>query len=228
MIERINRTRQVHVMTIEDPIEFVHPRGRALINQREVGVDTRDYPTALRQGLRQDPDVILLGELRDLETISGALTAAETGHLVLATLHTQSAAQTVDRIVDVFPAHQQDQVRAQLALTLKAVVSQSLLPRATGHGRVPATEILVTTPGIANLIREGKHHQIPTAMMAGAAQGMRTMDQALARLVQSGTVTAEAALTVAQDRAALTSLLRTDPTTWTPASAPAAELPRSA
>jgi twitching motility protein PilT len=226
LIDRINRTRPAHVMTVEDPIEFVHPRGRALINQREIGVDTRDYPAALRQALRQDPDVLLLGELRDLETISGALTAAETGHLVLATLHTQSAPQTIDRIVDVFPAHQQGQVRAQLALTLKAVVSQSLLPRAAGRGRVPATEILTATPGIANLIREGRHHQIPTTMMAGAAQGMRTMDQALAALVQAGTVTADTAFAVAQDRAALTSMLRTDPGAWV-AGRPA-DLPRSA
>jgi twitching motility protein PilT len=226
LIDRINHTRPAHVMTVEDPVEFVHPRGLALVNQREVGVDTRDYPTALRQALRQDPDVILLGELRDLETISGALTAAETGHLVLATLHTQSAPQTIDRIVDVFPAHQQDQVRAQLALTLKAVVSQTLLPRATGQGRVPAAEVMITTPAISNLIREGKHHQLPTVLMSGVAQGMRSMDQALAALVLAGTVTAEAAFSVAQDRAVLTGMLRADPSTWVPTTP--ADLRRSA
>jgi twitching motility protein PilT len=229
LVERINRTRAAHIMTIEDPVEFLHRPVRALINQREVGLDTADYPTALRQVLRQDPDVVLLGELRDLETISGALSAAETGHLVLATLHTQSAAQTIDRIVDVFPAHQQDQVRTQLALTLKAVVSQVLLPRAAGRGRVVATEVMIGTPAISNLIREGRHHQIPSVMMSSGELGMQTMDQALAELTLDGTIAPESAFSVAHDRGLLHNMVRHDPTTWSPEAFPsAADLPRSA
>jgi twitching motility protein PilT len=181
-------------MTVEDPIEFVHSHKRSIVNQREVGGDTRSFAAALRHVLRQDPDVILVGEMRDLETIATALTAAETGHLVFGTLHTQSAAQSVDRIVDVFPAHQQQQVRTQLAGTLQAVVTQQLVPRADSRGRVLAAEILIATPAVRNLIREGKTHQVPSAMQAGAKFGMATMDQALARLVRSRVITPESAL----------------------------------
>ena len=201
LVDRVNRTRSAHIITIEDPIEYLHEPKRALVNQREIGVDTADYTTALRQVLRQDPDVILLGELRDLETISAALTAAETGHLVMATLHTQSAAQTVDRIVDVFPSHAQAQVRAQLALTLKGVISQTLVRRATGSGRVVAAEVMLGTSAVSNLIREGKSHQIASAMLSARSLGMQTMDQALAELVTEGIVRREEAAAAAQDPA---------------------------
>ena len=169
------------------------------MNQREVGADTHSFAAALKHVLRQDPDVILIGELRDLETISVALTAAETGHLVFATLHTQDAPQTIDRVIDVFPPHQQGQVRTQLAATLQGVVCQTLVKRADGKGRVVATEILVATPAIANLIREGKTYQIVSMMQAGRAQGMHTMDQHLADLVKAGTITYETAVEKAHD-----------------------------
>ncbi|WP_284438295.1 PilT/PilU family type 4a pilus ATPase [Chryseoglobus sp. 28M-23] len=199
LIDLVNKTRAEHIVTIEDPIEFVHANQRALVNQREVGADTHSFADALKRVLRQDPDVILIGELRDLETVSTALTAAETGHLVFATLHTQSAAQTIDRIIDVFPPHQQGQVRSQLALTLQGVVCQTLLPRATGKGRIIATEIMMTTGAIANLIREGKTYQITSALQAGREAGMHTMDQHLADLVNSHMVTHEAAHAKMQD-----------------------------
>lgn len=199
LIDLVNKSRADHIVTIEDPIEFVHQNQRALVNQREVGSDTHSFADALRRVLRQDPDVILIGELRDLETISTALTAAETGHLVFATLHTQSAAQTIDRIIDVFPTHQQTQVRSQLALTLQGVVCQTLLPRASGQGRIIATEIMMTTGAIANLIREGKTYQIPSALQAGREAGMHTMDQHLADLVNSHMVTYEAAQSKMQE-----------------------------
>ncbi|GAA1733545.1 type IV pilus twitching motility protein PilT [Microcella frigidaquae] len=199
LIDLVNKTRADHIVTIEDPIEFVHRNQRALVNQREVGSDTHSFADALKRVLRQDPDVILIGELRDLETVSTALTAAETGHLVFATLHTQSAAQTIDRIIDVFPPHQQGQVRSQLALTLQGVVCQTLLPRATGQGRIIATEIMMTTGAIANLIREGKTYQITSALQAGRDAGMHTMDQHLADLVNSHMVTHEAAQAKMQD-----------------------------
>jgi len=194
LIDRVNRTRAEHIMTVEDPIEFLHKNRRAIVNQREVGSDTHSFAAALKHVLRQDPDVILIGELRDLETVSVALTAAETGHLVFATLHTQSASQTVDRVIDVFPPFQQGQVRTQLASTLKGVVCQTLVKSADGRGRVVASEILVSTPAIANLIREGKSYQIPTALQAGRALGMQTMDQHLAELVRAGRITLEAAM----------------------------------
>ena len=181
-------------MTVEDPIEFLHQHKKALVNQREVGSDTHSFANALRHVLRQDPDIILVGEMRDLETISVALTAAETGHLVFATLHTQDAAQTVDRIIDVFPAHQQAQVRTQLAGALRGVVCQTLCRRADGPGRAVVTEVLLATPAIRNLIREGKTHQIYSAMQAGAAQGMHTMDQHLAELVKTGRISYETGL----------------------------------
>lgn len=208
IIDLVNRTRADHIITVEDPIEFLHTNKLALVNQREVGTDTKSFTEALKRALRQDPDVILVGELRDLETISVALTAAETGHLVFATLHTQDAPQTIDRVIDVFPASQQAQVRTMLADTLKGVVSQTLVRRAGGEGRVVATEILVSTPAIANLIREGKTHQIPTVMQSGSTLGMHTLDQSLAELVNTQVVTSAAALAKARDREGLKGLLR--------------------
>jgi twitching motility protein PilT len=207
LIDLANRTRSDHIMTVEDPIEFLHTNKRSLVNQREVGSDTHSFAAALKHVLRQDPDIILIGEMRDLETISVALTAAETGHLVFATLHTQDAAQTIDRIIDVFPPAQQGQVRAQLAGTLQGVVSQTLVRRASGSGRAVATEVLVTTPAVANLIREGKTFQIASAMQAGRDLGMHTMDQHLAELVTEGTITRQAAAEKAHDLEALSRLL---------------------
>jgi twitching motility protein PilT len=191
ILDLANRTRHDHIMTVEDPIEFLHRHKGCLVNQREVGEDTKSFGNALKHALRQDPDIILVGELRDLETISVALTAAETGHLVFATLHTQDAAQTIDRVIDVFPSGQQQQVRVQLAGAIQGVVSQTLCKTADGKGRVVATEVMTATPGIRNLIREGKTHQIYSAMQAGAKHGMHTMDQHLAELVRTGQVTYE-------------------------------------
>jgi len=193
LIDIINRTKPVHIMTVEDPIEFLHNHKRAIVNQREVGEDTHSFASALKHVLRQDPDVILVGEMRDLETISTALTAAETGHLVFATLHTQDAPQSVDRVIDVFPAHQQQQVRVQLAASLQGIVTQQLVPIAGGKGRAVASEVLVATPAIRNLIREGKTHQIYSMMQAGGKYGMQTMDQSLAHLVKSGRISLEMA-----------------------------------
>lgn len=207
LVDLVNRNRADHIMTVEDPIEFLHGNHRSLVNQREVGNDTHSFGAALKHVLRQDPDVILIGELRDLETISVALTAAETGHLVFATLHTQDAPQTVDRVIDVFPPHQQAQVRTQLAATLQGVVCQTLIKRASGHGRVVATEIMVTTPAVANLIREGKTYQIPSAMQAGRGFGMHTMDQHLAELVNEGQITHEAAFEKVRDAEAFKRLV---------------------
>jgi len=194
IIDLANRSRHDHIMTVEDPIEFLHRHKLSIVNQREVGADTHSFQNALKHVLRQDPDIILVGELRDLDTISVALTAAETGHLVFATLHTQDAAQTVDRIIDVFPAHQQGQVRAQVANALQAVVCQTLCKRADGPGRAVATEVMIATSAIRNLIREGKTHQIYSSMQAGAKQGMHTMDQHLAELVRSGRISYETGL----------------------------------
>ncbi len=194
IIDQANRTRSDHIMTVEDPIEFLHDHKRSIVNQREVGTDTWSFASALKHVLRQDPDIILVGELRDLETISVALTAAETGHLVFATLHTQDAAQTIDRVIDVFPAEQQEQIRVQLASAIQGVVSQTLCKRQNGPGRVVATEVMVATPAIRNLIREGKTHQIYSLMQAGAADGMHTMDQHLADLVKTGAVSYEVGL----------------------------------
>jgi len=199
LVDLVNRTRADHIVTVEDPIEFLHPHKKAIVNQREVGQDTHSFAAALKHVLRQDPDVILIGELRDLETISVALTAAETGHLVFATLHTQSAAQTIDRVIDVFPPYQQDQVRTQLAATLQGVICQTLVPRAGGRGRVVATEIMMMTPAIGNLVREGKTYQIASAMQAGRDLGMHTLDQKLADLVNTGVVTHRAALEKVHD-----------------------------
>ncbi len=191
MIEHINQRYRKHILTIEDPIEFVYQRKKSVIRQREVGPHTRSFQEALRHALRQDPDVILVGEMRDFETISLALTAAETGHLCLGTLHTQDTSQTVDRIIDVFPAEQQQQVRVQLASTLKGVIAQILLPRADGKGRVAAREIMFVTPAISNLIREGKTHMIANTIETSGMQGMVTMDRSLEELVRSRKVELE-------------------------------------
>jgi twitching motility protein PilT len=193
LLDIINAGRAVHIMTVEDPIEFLHNHKRAVVNQREVGEDTYSFANALKHVLRQDPDVILVGEMRDLETISTAITAAETGHLVFATLHTQDAPQSVDRIIDVFPSHQQQQVRVQLASSLQAVVTQQLVPTRNGHGRAVASEVLIATPAIRNLIRDGKTHQIYSSMQAGGKYGMQTMDQSLATLVKNGVITMDVA-----------------------------------
>jgi twitching motility protein PilT len=193
LIDEINEVREEHIMTIEDPIEFLHRHKRCIVNQREVGTDTKSFNRALKSVLRQDPDVILVGEMRDLETIQTALTAAETGHLVFATLHTQDAPQTIDRMIDVFPPHQQEQIRVQIASTIQGIVTQQLLPRRDGRGRVVAVEVLVPTPAVRNLIREGKTHQIYTVMQTGGKYGMQTMDAALADLVRRGIISRELA-----------------------------------
>jgi twitching motility protein PilT len=194
LVDLANRNRRDHIMTVEDPIEFLHRHKSSLVNQREVGEDTWSFQNALKHVLRQDPDIILVGEMRDLETISVALTAAETGHLVFATLHTQDAAQTIDRVIDVFPPHQQQQIRVQLAGALQGVVCQTLAKTSDGKGRAVATEVLVATPAIRNLIREGKTHQIYSALQAGAKHGMHTMDQHLAELVKSGRISYDTGL----------------------------------
>jgi twitching motility protein PilT len=194
LIDIINTSKPVHIMTVEDPIEFLHTHKLSVVNQREVGEDTYSFSRALKHVLRQDPDVILVGEMRDLETISTALTAAETGHLVFATLHTQDAPQSIDRVIDVFPPEQQQQVRVQLAATLQAVITQQLVPTAQRGGRVVAAEVLIVTPAVRNLIREGKVHQIYSAMQAGGRYGMQTMDQSLALLVTARAITMETAL----------------------------------
>jgi twitching motility protein PilT len=194
LVDLANRERTDHIMTVEDPIEFLHTHKSCLVNQREVGEDTKSFANALKHVLRQDPDIILVGELRDLETISIALTAAETGHLVFATLHTQDAPQTIDRVIDVFPTNQQQQVRVQLAGALQGVVCQQLVPTVDGNGRVVATEVMMATPAIRNLIREGKTHQVYSAMQAGARHGMQTMDQCLADLVKRHRITYDLAL----------------------------------
>ncbi len=207
MIDVINETRDEHIMTVEDPIEFLHRHKRCLVNQRELGSDATSFASALKAALRQDPDVILVGELRDLETISTALTAAETGHLVFATLHTQDAPQTIDRMIDVFPAEQQAQVRVMLSVALQGILTQQLLPTADGAGRVAAVEALVPTPAVRNLIREGKTHQVYSAMQTGASHGMQTMDAALAALMRQGTITRELAMARAGQPAELERLL---------------------
>jgi twitching motility protein PilT len=193
LIDEINRTRDDHILTIEDPIEVLHQHKRCLVNQRELGTDATGFAEALRAALRQDPDVILVGEMRDLETISTALTAAETGHLVLATLHTQDAPQTVDRVIDVFPPHQQQHVRVMLSAAIQGVVAQQLLPTADGRGRAAAVEVMLPSPAVRNLIREGKTHQLYSAIQTGGEQGMQTMDASLVDLVQHGRITVEAA-----------------------------------
>jgi len=194
LIDVVNRERRCHIITVEDPIEFLHDHKASTVNQRELGTDTHSFAAALKHVLRQDPDVILVGEMRDLETIQVALTAAETGHLVFGTLHTQDAPQTIDRVIDVFPPHQQEQIRVMLAGALQGVVCQQLLKTTAGEGRVVATEVMIATPAIRNLIREGKVHQMYSMIQAGKQHGMVTMDQSLATLVQKGKVSYQAAL----------------------------------
>ncbi len=199
MIDKINRERRGHIITVEDPIEFIHRHQSCIVNQREVGTDTRSFSSALKYALREDPDVILVGEMRDLETISAALTIAETGHLALATLHTNSAPEAINRIIDVFPSSQQAQVRAQLAFVLEGIVTQTLLPRASGRGRVMAAEILVATPAIRAVIRDDKVHQIYSLMQAGKKHGMQTMNDSLYQLYMHREVTREECLRVSSN-----------------------------
>jgi twitching motility protein PilT len=208
VIDEINRTRDDHIMTIEDPIEFLHRHKRCIVNQREVGPDATSFADALRGALRQDPDVILLGEMRDLETIATALTAAETGHLVFATLHTQDAPSTVDRLIDVFPAAQQEQVRVQIAATLQGIVTQTLLPTADGVGRVAALEVLLPDDAVRNLIRQAKVEQIYSVMQTSSSKGMQTLEQALVDLVTRGTISKETALGRSSRPAELLGLLQ--------------------
>jgi twitching motility protein PilT len=207
MIDSINATRPLHIVTIEDPIEFLHEHKTSVVNQREVGADAKGFAEALRGALRQDPDVILVGEMRDLETISTALTAAETGHLVLATLHTQSAPSTIDRVIDVFPAAQQGQVRMQLAAGLQGIVTQTLLPTANGRSRVPALEILLPDDAVRNLVRQGKTEQIYSVMQTNTGRGMQTMEQSLADLVVRRVISRDTALGVTSRRDEFEALL---------------------
>lgn len=199
MIDKINRERKGHIITVEDPIEFIHRHQNCIVNQREVGTDTKSFSNALKYALREDPDVLLIGEMRDLETIQAALTIAETGHLAFATLHTNSAAESINRIIDVFPSHQQSQVRAQLAFVLEGIITQTLLPRSRGHGRAMAAEVLVVTPAIRALIRDDKIHQIYSLMQSGKKFGMQTLNDALYALFVSREVTLEDALRVSGD-----------------------------
>ena len=199
IIDRINSMREVHVITLEDPIEYLHNHKKAMVNQREVGLDTHSYSNALRAALREDPDVILVGEMRDLETISTAITAAETGHLVLSTLHTIGAASTIDRIVDVFPPHQQQQIRVQLSMVLESVISQQLIPTADKKSRVAAFEVMHSTPAIKNLIREAKSPQINSTIQTSKKLGMQTMDDAIFDLYMKGDIDKENAVSYAQD-----------------------------
>lgn len=208
MVNIINSERSCMIICIEDPIEYVHKNIKAVIKQREIYSDTNSFSEALKRCLRQDPDVIVVGEMRDLETISTALTAAETGHLVLATLHTPDTAQTIERVIDVFPAHQQQQVRLQLSAALQGVVSQTLLPRASGQGRIMASEVLVATPAVRNLIREKAVEQIPTSIQTGVQYGMHTMDMSLKLLYEQGLVTYEDALTQVKNLEEFEQLLR--------------------
>lgn len=199
IINKANENRSDHIITLEDPIEYVHNHKKAIVNQREVGMDTLSYNNALRAALREDPDIILVGEMRDYETISIAVTAAETGHLVFSTLHTIGAASTIDRIIDVFPPHQQQQIRTQLSMVLVSVISQQLLPTADGKGRVAAFEVMIANPAIRSLIRDAKTHQIQATVQTSKAQGMITMDDALYDLYQGGVISRDMALTYAQE-----------------------------
>ncbi len=208
MLDRINSTRQAHIMTIEDPVEYIHHHKKCIVNQREVGADTASFPTALKYVLRQDPDIILIGEMRDLETIEAALTIAETGHLVFATLHTNSTYEAINRIVDVFPADQQKQILTQLAFTLEGVVTQQLIPRSRGTGRIMCCEVLVCTPAIKAVIREAKTHQIYSLMQAGQKFGMQTMNQALLQAVLDKQLTPESAIDRSTDRVEMEGMLQ--------------------
>lgn len=207
MVNKINQERATHIITIEDPIEFTHKSNRSVIVQREVHYDTYSFSAALRSALRQDPDVVLIGEMRDLETIASAITIAETGHLVFATLHTNSAAQSIDRMIDVFPPHQQPQIRSQLSNILMAICSQRLVPT-IGGGRIAAAEILVATPAVRNIIREGKTHQLDAVIQTGADHGMQSMDKTLVNLIHAGTITYEEARNYAIDVEELDRLMR--------------------
>jgi twitching motility protein PilT len=199
MVNHMNHNRRAHIITVEDPLEFIHDDGMCMLNQRELGADTHSFADALRHIMRQNPDIILVGEMRDLETIALAITAAETGHLVLATLHTTDAAQTIDRIIDVFPPDQQEQVRSQLSTTLEAIICQTLLPRKSGTGRIPAFEIMIGTPAIKTIIREGKTHQVPAIVQTGSEVGMIPLEQYLLSLVEQDLVTYEEALSRANN-----------------------------
>lgn len=207
LVDKINTEKAQHIVTIEDPIEFTHKSKKSAVVQREVHYDTYSFSAALRSSLRQDPDVVLIGEMRDLETISAAITIAETGHLVFATLHTNNAAQSIDRMIDVFPPHQQPQIRAQLSNILMAICSQRLIP-AIGGGRVPAAEVLVSNSAVRNIIREGKSHQLDAIIQTGADQGMQSMDRHLVSLVQNGTITYDSAYEVAVDLVEFERLIR--------------------
>ena len=199
IIDKINNNRDAHIITLEDPIEYVHTHKLSMVNQREIGMDTQSYANALRAALREDPDVILVGEMRDFETISVAITAAETGHLVLSTLHTIGAASTVDRVIDVFPPHQQQQIRVQLSNVLEAVISQQLIPTADGRGRVAAFEVMHANHAVRNLIREGKSHQLASVMQTNRKLGMMTMDEAISQLYYAGRIDRDLAIQFAQD-----------------------------
>ena len=203
IINKANENLTDHIITLEDPIEYIHKHKKSVVNQREVGMDTLSYANALRAALREDPDIILVGEMRDLETISTAITAAETGHLVFSTLHTIGAASTIDRIIDVFPTHQQQQTRIQLAMILEGVISQALIPTADGHGRVAAFEVMLASPAIRSLIREQKNHQIQSTIQTSRAQGMITLDDYILDLYKSGTISRDMALVYAQDQVAM-------------------------
>jgi twitching motility protein PilT len=207
LIHKINHERAAHIVTIEDPIEYTHKSNKSVIVQREVHYDTYSFSAALRSSLRQDPDVVLIGEMRDLETIAAAITIAETGHLVFATLHTNSAAQSIDRMIDVFPPHQQPQIRAQLSNILMAICSQRLVPT-IGGGRIAAAEILVATPAVRNIIREGKSHQLDAVIQTGAEFGMQSMDKTLVNLIHAGSITYDEARNVAVDLDELDRLMR--------------------
>lgn len=200
MIDSINRSRDCHILTLEDPIEYLHKHNKSIVNQREIGNDSHSYAAALRAALREDPDVILVGEMRDIETIAIAVTAAETGHLVLSTLHTIGAANTIDRIIDVFPPHQQQQIKVQLSSVIQGVISQQLLPRKDKPGRAAAIEIMIATPAIRNLIREGKTYQINSQIQTGAKFGMQAMDASLANLYGKGVISQEEAILHATDK----------------------------
>jgi len=208
IIDKINREKRLHILTVEDPIEYLHPHKNCVVNQREVGADTEGFQTALRYVLRQDPDVVLIGELRDLETIEAAMTISETGHLALATLHTNGAIQSINRIIDVFPPHQQAQIRAQLSFVLEGVISQQLIPHASGRGRVLACEVMIPTPAIRNLVREDKVHQIYSQMQVGQSQSyMQTMNQSLFNQYRAGNITLEDAMNRSSDADELRSMI---------------------
>ena len=211
IIDKINKERKGHIITVEDPIEFIHRHQSCIVNQREIGTDTKSFQSALKYALREDPDVILIGEMRDLETIQAALTIAETGHLAFATLHTNSAAEAINRIIDVFPSHQQSQVRAQLAFVLEGIVTQTLLPKASGKGRSMAAEILVVTPAIRALIRDDKIHQIYSMMQSGKKYGMQTMNDALYNMYMSKTVSLDEVLRASHDQPELMRMIGVAP-----------------